>query len=212
MSNQRSRSSRRARAHSARVARVIASGLACGLLLASCATLRQVAALRRVAFDLDRVTGARLAGIDVARVRSYDDLSAAQLATIALAITRDELPLAFDLHLQARNPADNPTARLLEMDWTLLIDDQETVSGVLDRAYELAPGVDTDIPVTVRLDLLDFFQRDAEDLAELALAIAGAEGEPRRVALRAQPTIDTPLGPIRYPEPITIVSRQVGQD
>ena len=31
-----------------------------------------------------------------------------------------------------------------------------------------------------------------------------------RIALRATPTIDTALGPIRYPQPITIVSRQVG--
>lgn len=210
MSNHRSwfRGGRRLAGMAARGQRILAGSAV--LLLAACATLQQVAALRRVAFDIGRVTDARLAGVDFTRVRAYDDLSAAQVAAIALAIARDELPLSFDLHLLAQNPADNPAARLLRMDWTLLLDDRETVTGVLDRSYDLPPGQTSDIPLNVRLDLLDFFDDDAEDLADLVLAIAGAGGEPTRIALRATPTIDTALGPIRYQQPITIVSRQVG--
>jgi hypothetical protein len=210
MSNDRSWC-RRARVRAGAAARGPRILGCCVLLLAAgCATLQQVAALRRVAFDIDRVADARLAGVDFTRIRSYDDLTATQIAAIALAITRDELPLSFDLHLLAQNPSDNPAARLLRMDWTLLLDDRETVSGVLDRSYELPPGQTSDIPLNVRLDLLEFFDDDAENLAELVLAVAGAGGEPKRIALRATPTIDTALGPIRYPQPITIVSRQVG--
>lgn len=205
-SNERRRAPRRRRAGTCFV---IMALLAAG----ACATLQQVAALRHVDFDLDRVSDTRLAGVDLARVRSYQSLTAAQIAALGLALARNDLPLEFQLHIRALNPAENTvTARLLRMDWTLLLDDRETISGALDRAYELPPGQPQDIALQLRLDLLDFFDKNAEDLVDLALAIAGAGGEPKRVALRATPTIDTPIGPIRYPQPITIVSRRLGAE
>lgn len=181
------------------------------LLVAGCATLQQIAALRRVDFDIDRVAGGRLAGVDLGRVQSYDDLTAAQIALIGIAIARKDLPLAFDLHVSALNPADNQvTARLLAMDWSLFIEDQETISGSLTQTISLPPGQAVDIPIAMSLNLLDFFGSQSRQLIDLALAAAGAGGSPTRISLRASPTVDTPVGPIRYPQPITIVSRTVG--
>jgi hypothetical protein len=178
----------------------------------SCATLQQVAALRQVDFAIDRVADARVANIPLDRVRSYDDLSAAQIASLGLALARGRLPFDFQLHLSALNPPENEvTARLLEMDWSLYLDDRETVSGTLAQSYTFPPGVPQDIPITIRLDLLEFFEDDAEDLIDLVAAVTGQGGSPRRVSLRARPTIDTPIGPIRYPSPITIVSRELGR-
>ncbi|MGH7502737.1 MAG: hypothetical protein ACREL7_13400 [Longimicrobiales bacterium] len=74
----------------------------------------------------------------------------------------------------------------------------------------LEPGVAQDIPIDIRLDLAEFFERNARDMIELALAVAGAGGEPKRIALRATPAIQTAIGPIRYPQPITIVSGEPG--
>ncbi len=191
------------------VARTCAGALV--LALAGCATLQQVAALRDVAFRIDGVTNAHLVGISLGRIGSYRDLTAADAAQLALAVANRDVPLSFDLHVEGTNPAENTvTARLLRLDWTLLIDDAETVSGTLDREILLPPGKPTDIPVAIRLDLYDFFQRDARGLLDLALNLAGQGGAPTRLSLRATPTIQTPIGPIRYPEPITIVSRSVG--
>lgn len=178
-----------------------------------CATLQQIAALRRVDFTIDRVAQARLAGVAIDSVRSYRDLSALDLANIGVALSRGELPFNFNLHLSALNPAENGvTARLVQLDWTLLLDDRDVLDGATAREYLLEPGVAADIPIAISVDLADFFQRNAQDMIDLALAVAGAGGgaEPKRIALRATPTIQTALGPIRYPQPITIVSRTVG--
>jgi hypothetical protein len=35
---------------------------------------------------------------------------------------------------------------------------------------------------------------------------------PQTVKLRVQPTVDTTLGPIEYPSPITVVSKRVGRE
>jgi len=184
--------------------------LAC-LLTVSCATLQQIAALRSVDFQLDRLANVRVAGIDASSVSSYSDLSIMDAARVGAALARKELPLSFQLHIRAENPSDNPvTARLVRMQWTLLLDETETISGLIDQELELPPGQPRDIPVSISLDLFDFFERSGPDLFNLALNIVGVGDEPSRVAIRAQPTINTALGPISYPQPITIVDRSVG--
>lgn len=187
---------------------VFAAGLLVLLLLPSCTTLGELAALRRVDFDIDRVADTYLAGIDVDRIRSYEDLRPTDVGRLAGAVSRGELPLRFTLHLGAENPENNPQARLIRLDWTLLLDGTETISGVFDDERVLPPGRVTDIPITMELDLVRFFGRNLEELIDLALAVAG-EGE-QEVALRARPTIRTPLGPITYPGELTILRRRVG--
>lgn len=192
--------------------------LATALLLLSagaggaCATLQQITALRQVHFTIDRVADVQLAGIEVRGLRSYADLSLSQAATLGSALARGELPLAFTLHVTGENPADNRvSARLIRMQWTLLLEDRETVSGTVAQEYVFPPGDPQDLPITIRLDLVDFFERNARDLFELALNLSGQGGAPKNVALRAVPTIQTTLGPIEYPAPITIVSTEVGR-
>jgi len=178
---------------------------------AGCQTLREIAALRNVAFTLDHVTDARLAGVDVQRLKSYQDLSLIEVAKLGRALIKKELLLDFELHVRAENPPDNPVqARLVRMDWTLLIDDRETISGVFDDNIVLPPGQPTDVPIPISLNLVDFFEHGVQDLVELALSVAGQGGEPKRIKLQAIPTIDTALGPIRYPKPIVIISKEVG--
>lgn len=182
------------------------------LTAGGCATLQQLAALRNVEFSLDRVSDLRLAGVDLSGVRSFDDLTVMDAGRLALAVSRDELPMDFRLHLLAENPADNGTeARLVQMDWTLLLQDRETLSGVFEHETLLPPGQPTDVPIAISLDLMEFFQGNAQDLLELALSLADQGGAPKEIALRATPTIQTPLGPMRYPRPITILSGEVGQ-
>lgn len=177
----------------------------------SCATLQQVLALRQVEFALDGVRSGRLAGIDVSRVRSYRDLSAVDLARIGLALSRDELPLEFQVDVGATNPADNQTAATMtRLAWTLHLNDRETIHGVVDSSVTMPAGSKAVIPIRMRLNVLEFFDGPAEDLVDLVASLVGLEADPTRITLRAVPTITTPLGPITYPAPITIVSRTVG--
>jgi hypothetical protein len=109
--------------------------------LTGCATLQQMAALRNVDFDLEGVSDVRLAGIDVQRVRSFSDLGFTEAASLTLAISRGELPLDLRLHILAENPADNTVnARMVRMDWTLLLQNRETLSGVFEDEVVLPPG------------------------------------------------------------------------
>ncbi|HLT48257.1 MAG TPA: hypothetical protein VK002_13565 [Rubricoccaceae bacterium] len=188
-----------------RFSRLIPALLGLLVLAPGCTTLQQLAALRQVDFDLGGVDGGRLAGVDIDRVRTTQQLRPTDLARLTAAAARGEMPLAFTLHVDATNPEDNGVpARLVQLDWTLLVDGAETISGVFNDERLIQPGTTADLPISMRLDLLDFFDESAPELINLALNLAGAGGDPARLALRARPTINTSLGPITYPGYITI--------
>jgi hypothetical protein len=181
------------------------------VVVAGCATLQQIAALRQVDFALREVRNGELAGVSLARVANYRDLSAVELGRIAYAVARDDVPLEFQLDIAALNPADNgTTATMLILAWSVFLDEKETVSGVLDTNYVLPPGQEVIIPLHVAMNLRRFFDGPAESLIDLAAGLVGIRSDPTRIAVRATPTISTPLGPIRYPTPITIVNRTIG--
>lgn len=187
------------------------ASLSAAALLAgpSCASLQSLARLPELSLHIDRTSDATLAGVDLAGVRGIDDLRPADLLRVAAAVRGGELPLRFDLHLGADNPSANRYDLHLErLEWTLLLEERETVSGVFAREVVIEAGGTTDIPLEVELDLLRFFDGGARDLARLALRAAGAGG-PVNVSLRARPTVRTPLGPVRFPNEITVARRSL---
>lgn len=185
--------------------------LCCAAMTSGCATVRELAALRDVDFSIDRLSDAHLAGISLARVRSYSDLGLMDMGRLGMAIASKALPLSFTVHVRAENPPDNRTsARLIGMAWTLFIQDKETISGALEQGIVMPPGEPQDVPVVVNLNLLEFFDSSARDLFDMALSLTGQGGSPKHIRLEILPTIDTALGPMRYPKPISVISRQVG--
>jgi hypothetical protein len=186
---------------------IVRARLASLLLLpamAGCATLQELAALHQVAFAFDRVSEVRLAGIALDRVDGWSQLTTIDAARLVAAVASGNVPLDLVVHVRAENPSDNHvTARLVGLDWTFFVEDRKTVAGHVAGGLSLPPGQPVDVPVPVALNLSDYFHDGARDLFELALGIAG-RGNTRSIRLEATPTIETSLGPIRYPEPIVI--------
>ncbi len=189
-----------------------ALALAITLLVAgvSCATLREVAALRDVDFEFDRVSDVRLAGVLVDETRTFDALGPADVARLAAAVAAKDVPLELIVHVRAENPAENDvTARLVGLDWTFFVEDDALVAGRFDDRYAFPPGTPVDVPVDVTFDAYDAVQGNARSLFELALAVAGVAGFSKEVRLDVVPGLETPYGPIRSPGRITL-RREVG--
>ena len=178
---------------------------------ARCSTLRGVEALREVGFTLDRVADVRVAGVPVRDVHSVDDLDTTQGAQLAAAALMGDLPLDCIVVLRATNPRSNAvTAELMRMDWALLLDGRKAAAGRMDRRYSIAPGEKQDIAVPVAVNLGDLLRHHGPKLLRLALALAGEGSSPVDVTLRVVPLIDTPLGTMRSPIPITIMRKTIG--
>ena len=180
--------------------------------LIGCQTFREIAALENVNFALRDVTDIDLAGVRLDGVRSYGDLGPSQVVRLLAAVGQGRLPLRLRVNVLAENPGTNVvTARMVRMDWALLLEGKETVAGSIADAISLPPGTPQVIPIDASLDLLQFFSESGPDLVELVLALTGqGGGEPKEIAIRATPTIDTPLGAMPYPTPITILRQEIG--
>jgi hypothetical protein len=190
------------------------------LLLESCATLgelaRTISSLRRLQFRLDGVSDFSLAGVKISGREQLRDFSVADGLRLLNAFRSRRLAASFLLNVEALNPNDGSggttrtVSTLTRFDWRLLIDDQPTISGGIDRPIEIpGTGQTSVIPLRLELDLYEFFgSRGYEELIDLALALGGKRGDISRVALDARPFVSTPLGEISYPERITIVSKE----
>jgi len=193
--------------------RSLAFGAVLASSLSGCATLQGLAALSTVRFEIDRVAGLTLAGVSLDGVRGFEDLGLVDAGRIALALSDRSLPFEFRLHLLATNPEENSVnATLAGLDWTLFLQGRETISGGLDQSVLLPPGEPTGIPLAMRLDLVEFFEGSAADLVNLVLGLTGQGGGETSVRLDALPSVDTALGPLRYPRPISITRTFGGTD
>lgn len=196
------------------------AALAGVLALSSCAAIDEMAAalanLQRLKFKLSGVRDFRLLGIDIAGKTRISDFSAIDAVKLVQSYTSRKLPVEFVVDVVAINPNDGTggtrqtTSTLTGLECRLLLDGQPTVVGNIDRPIEIpGTGQESVIPLRLSLDLLEFFAgKQYEDLVQLALAIGGRNRTPARIALDAQPTVSTPVGPITYPGRITIVSTE----
>jgi hypothetical protein len=175
------------------------------LAIPGCATLQQMAALHSVRFEFARVSDVRIAGIPIGENTSFRSLSIAHAAQLAAAVVRKEVPLEMIAHVQATNPEENAvTARMVALDWNLFIEDRQALAGGLGNPVTISPGVTADVPLTVHVDLVQLGSGGARDLFDLGLAIAGRGTLQKDLRIELAPTIETPLGPMRYAMPVTV--------
>lgn len=190
------------------------------ILMAGCATLGEIASvmtnLQRLKFRVAGVSGFALAGIDISNKQKVADFSVLDAFKLMKAFNDRRLPASFILNVEARNPNDGTggstqtVSTLTSFEWRLLIDNKPTVSGNIDKPIEIpGTGQATAIPLSISLDLVEFFKdKGYDDLLNLALALGGARSDISRISLDAQPRVSTPLGEITYPGRITIVAKE----
>lgn len=174
-------------------------------MVGGCAAARELAALSQVDFSYDRVSDARIAGIALSGIDSYDDIGPLDVARLAVAIGLKDVPLDLTVHLTALNPSTNDVnARMTALDWAYLVDGGEIVVGRLTEGHVFPPGEPRDVPVGVTVNLVRFFGSDGRALLETALVLAGQRTSAKRVTMRLTPSIETPAGKISYAVPITL--------
>jgi hypothetical protein len=171
--------------------------------------------LSRLKFKLGNVNNFALSGINISNKKSISDFNAVELLKLTSVITSGELPVSFTLNVEAKNPNDGlggypkTDATLKAFPWKLEIDNVETISGNIGNPVSV-PGTGdvTNIPLTMNLDLIEFFgNKGLDNLVNLALALGGQQGSSSKLTLYATPTVSSPLGDIKYPGELKIVDQ-----
>ena len=183
----------------------ILAALGTVLLVPSCTALQELAALRTVTFAFAGISDVRVAGVRITEATTYASLGVTDAGRLAAAVLAKDVPLELTAHVRATNPSENTvSASITALDWTLFIEDRNTASGGLTAPLSIAPGASAEIPLGARVDLLQLGTGGARDLFDLALEIAGYGLSQKELRLEMAPTIETPLGPIRYPAPVVV--------
>jgi len=195
--------------------RVFISIMSMIFLLTSCSVYETMVNLSRLKFKLGNVNNLTLSGINISNKKSLSDFNAVELLKLTSVITSGKLPASFTLNVEAKNPNDGSggypktDATLKSFPWKLEIDNVETINGNIGSPVSV-PGTGdvTNIPLTMNLDLIEFFgNKGLDNLVNLALALGGQQGSSSKLTLYATPTVSSPLGDIKYPGELKIVDQ-----
>ena len=195
--------------------KIILLSIALLLTTSSCSMYETMVNLSRLKFKLGDVVNFTVGGINITNKRSISDFSSVEVLKLTSALTSGKLPASFILNVEAKNPNDGSggypktDATLKAFPWRLEIDEVETISGNIGAPVSVpGTGEITNIPLTMNIDLIEFFgNKGYDNLLNLALALGGQQGSSSKLSLYASPTVSSPLGDIKYPGELKIVEQ-----
>ena len=185
------------------------------LTTSSCSVYETMVNLSRLKFKLGSVNNFTVSGINISNKNSLQDFNALELLNLTQVIATGKLPASFTLNVEAKNPNDGTggypqtNATLKKFPWRLEIDNVETISGNIGNPVSVpGTGEITNIPLTMNIDLIEFFgNKGLDNLMNLALTLGGEQGSSSKLSLYATPTVSSPLGDIKYPGELKIVDQ-----
>lgn len=168
--------------------------------------IQQVTSFAACDFRLKDVQDVKLAGISVQNKRGAADLNIGDAARLGIAITSGTFPLTFNLNVEARNP-NGMSAGLNRIDWILFIDDIEMVSGTNEETINIPANGSNVFQLHMNVDLKKVLNgKSGQSLLNFGLNLAGSNGEPTRIKLKAKPSVMIGSRLVAYPGYITITS------
>lgn len=185
------------------------------LTTSSCSVYQSMVNLSRLKFKLGAVNNFIVGGVNISNKSSLQDFNPLEVVNLTTAIASGKLPASFTLNVEAKNPNDGTggypktDATLKAFPWRLEIDDVETISGNIGTPVTVpGSGEITNIPLTMNIDLIEFFgSKGYDNLLNLALALGGQQGSSSKLSLFATPTVSSPIGDIKYPGELKIVDQ-----
>ncbi len=171
--------------------------------LTSCDVLQQVAemaAFTKCQFRLSTVENLSLAGVDVQQKKKLSDLTFTDAARVTSAFATGTLPLSLTLNVQVKNP-NAAQASMNKLEWILLIDGIEMVSGVnQNRVNVPANGGVATLPLRISVDLNKALSGKSKDaILNFGFNLAGLGNQPTRITLKAKPSIVVGNQTLDYP-------------
>lgn len=184
-------------------------------IINGCSVLQTFSNITRLKFKVGSTTNYQIAGVEVKNKKSVKDFNAMEVLKLSSSLIRGSLPLTFILNIEAKNPNDGSSGypasdiSLSNFPWRLFVNDKEVVSGELKEPVIVpGKGETTIIPLQIQFDVAKTFkEKNLDDLLSLVIQAAGAGGSTSNLKLKAQPSLGTPIGNIKYPEEITIVDK-----
>ena len=171
------------------------------LVMLACQQINQMANFLKCEFRIGSVQNTRLAGINVQQIQSFSDLNLLDAARLTSAYAQGSLPITLTLNVDAKNP-NSSTAAMNKMDWILLVEGKELVTGIMNEKVTLNPdGGTSTIPLSISADLKKIMSGNStQENINLGLGLVGGGSKPsQKLTLKIRPSIM--IGNINVPYP-----------
>ena len=172
----------------------------------SCQQINQMANFIKCEFRIGSVQNTHLAGVNVQAIQSFSDLNLLDAGRLTAAYAQGSLPLTMTLNVDAKNP-NNSTAAMNRMEWILMVEDKELVTGVMNDKVTIDPnGATSTIPLSISADLKKIMGGNStKDNINLGLGLVGGGNKPsKKLSLKIKPSIMVGNLTIPYPGYITV--------
>ena len=175
------------------------------VFIASCAQIQEFTNLLTCDFRLSTAENITLGGVNVQKLKSFNDLKLIDGATLLANVASGSLPLNFTLNVEARNP-NKEKAALSKLEWIAMIDDTEIANGTTTKRVEIPPDNGTGtFPLQINADLVKLLSgQSGKNIVNFGLNLVDAGNRPTRISLKAKPTVMIGNYAVQYPGYITI--------
>ncbi|MBU2505149.1 MAG: hypothetical protein KJ799_00225 [Bacteroidetes bacterium] len=182
---------------------------------AGCSVYKTIMNVSRLSYKLETVGNFKVSGISFDKKAKISDIGTMDYVKLTSAFASGKLPVSFTVNIAAKNPNDGSggfppqNITIEEFPWELELNGVKTISGRIGAPINV-PGVgeSTIIPLTMELDLIEFFGKGGiNELLDIALKLGGKNQDITNVKIIANPVLGTPIGKLSYPGPLTIVNQ-----
>lgn len=166
---------------------------------------RQIKALERCKYRITSADEITLAGADVKKMISNQDINLSSLPGLALGLLRKDVPLRARLNLEMKNPSGED-ASINQFEYKILINRQELATGFVNQEVNVAAGQASVVPVDMEVNIYPFIS-DSKVMREITDFIQSGKNGPEKkgiLTLKIRPSIKVAGGLVKYPGFITI--------
>lgn len=138
---------------------LVAVVLCLTLLMASCASLIQVANLLNCQFSMANVSDITWAGINMSNIHSVSDLSLNTLQKATQAIKNKDFNVSANINVNVKNQSSKP-AKIFAFDYELFLENNPLASGCnKDMAYTINPQSTMKVPVPIQANIVQIIKQ-----------------------------------------------------
>lgn len=173
--------------------------------LTGCTQLLEMARMQQCTFKFKNVSSIKLSNINFQSVNSLSNITFANAAKLALAYSSGNLPLTFNINLEAKNP-NTLQASMNRLDWIAIIDNAEIARGTINQNIQIpANNIATKIPVSVSVNLIEILSGKSKTaILNYAMNLAGGNGQNSRVKVKIKPSIKVGTSYLPMPGYLTL--------
>lgn len=179
------------------------------LTFSQCSVNRQIAqakALGDCKFNITSADSVYLSGIDIRKLKNLEDLNPMKYPQLATGFMTKSIPISARLNIDITNPT-NKTAAIDQLEYKILLAEQELFNGFVNQRIEVAPGGASRVPIKLNANayklMTDDKTRDA--FTDLVRNMSGSNSsKSSKLTIKIKPTLALGNKKVDYPGYITI--------